>query len=425
MLYRRRVIDDELTELFEDLPAIALEGARGTGKTSTASQRVESILTLDDAAILSLVSSDPAGALRRRTPVLIDEWQILPEIWDAVRRAVDEDPRAGQFLLTGSATLPRGARIHSGAGRILGLRMRPMTLPERGVAETAISLGDLGRGRSALATGVESNLGLEDYVREILASGFPGIRNYKPRARARQLDSYISRVIDHELPEVGSSVRRPAALRAWLMAYAAATSTTASYSAILNAATPNEGDKPSRVTADSYKEILTRLWLLDPVPAWAPTMSHLRRLGQASKHHLVDPALAATLLGASEASLLEDPGWTLSPKVDATLLGGLFESLATLSVRVFAQRHGWRVSHLRTRNGDHEIDLIVELGGLRVLAIEVKLATAIDDADVSHLHWLSRHLGDRLVDKIVLTTGRFAYRRPDGVAVVPLGLLGP
>ena len=119
-----------------------------------------------------------------------------------------------------------------------------------------------------------------------------------------------------------------------------------------------------------------------------------------------------------------EPGWTLSPRADATLSGALFESLATLSVRVFAQRHGWRVSHLRTRNGDHEIDLIVEVEGLRVLAIEVKLAGAVDDSDVTHLRWLSQQLGDRVVDTVVLTTGPFAYRRRDGVAVIPLGMLG-
>lgn len=419
-------MDDELDELFGELPAIAIEGAKGTGKTSTASQRVESVLSLDDAAVRSLVASDPAAALRRHSSVLVDEWQLLPEIWDAVRRAVDDNPRGGRFLLTGSATLPPGTRIHSGAGRIVGLRMRPMTLPERGVTTPLVSLGDLGhgRGRTLPLPSMESKLGIEDYVREILASGLPGIRGFTAQARALQLDGYVSRILEHEIPEAGATVRRPAALRSWLTAYAAATSTTASYTAILDAATPNHGVKPSRVTADYYREILTRLWVLDPLPAWSPTLSHLRRLGMASKHHLVDPALAAALLDASEESLLGQPGWTLSPRADATLLGALFESLATLSVRVFAQRHGWRVSHLRTRNGDHEIDLIVEVEGLRVLAIEVKLAGAVDDSDVTHLRWLSQQLGDRVVDSVVLTTGPFAYRRRDGVAVIPLGMLG-
>jgi len=425
MAYTRRVIDDELDELFGDLPAISLEGAKGTGKTSTASQRVEAVLALDDEAVRALVAIDPSGAIRRHASVLVDEWQLLPTIWDSVRRAVDEDNRGGRFLLTGSATVPPGTRIHSGAGRIVDLQMRPMSLPERGVTIPVVSLGDLGCGGAEIPTGAESRFVVDDYVREILASGLPGIRGYGPHARRHQLQSYITRIVEHEIPEAGASVRRPAALRAWLAAYAAATATTASYNVILDAATPNEGDKPSRAAAESYREILTRLRILDPLPAWVPSFSHLKRLGMASKHHLVDPALAAVLLDASEASLLGQPGPTLSRASDATLLGALFESLVTLTVRVFAQRHGWRVSHFRTRNGDHEVDLIVEVEGLGVLAVEVKTANTITDADVTHLRWLKGQLGDRVVDTVVINTGRWAYRRPDGVAVVPLALLGP
>lgn len=424
MAYARRVIDDELDEYFGDLPAISIEGAKGTGKTSTASQRVESVLKLDDPAIRELVSSDVTAAVRRSASVLVDEWQLVPPIWDAVRRAVDEDGRGGRFLLTGSATVPPGTRIHSGAGRIVDLQMRPMTLPERGVTDPVVQLGALGRGVSEIATRAESAFTVDDYAREIIASGFPGIRPYTEQARRRQLESYVNRIVEHEIPDVGGAVRRPAALKAWLRAYAAATSTTASYTVILDAATPNEGDKPARGTAEAYREILTRLHILDPVPAWAPSFSHLKRLGASSKHHLVDPALAAVLLDATEESLLGEQGPTLSRRADGTLLGALFESLVTLSVRVFAQRHGWRVSHFRTRNGDHEIDLIVELGGMRILAIEVKLAAAISDSDVVHLRWLKEQLGDRVVDAIVVNTGRFAYRRADGVAVVPLALLG-
>lgn len=425
MAYMRRIIDDELDEYFGDLPAISIEGAKGTGKTSTASQRVESVLALDDPAIRDLVASDVTAAVRRHASVLVDEWQLVPPIWDAVRRAVDEDSRGGRFLLTGSATVPPGTRIHSGAGRIVDLQMRPMTLPERGVTHPLVALGALGRGGAQIASGAESTFTVDDYAREIIASGFPGIRPYAQQARRRQLESYVNRIVEHEIPEAGGSVRRPTALKAWLGAYAAATSTTASYTAILDAATPNEGDKPARGTAEAYREILTRLRILDPVPAWIPSFSHLKRLGASSKHHLVDPALAAMLLDASEESLLGEQGTTLSRRADGTLLGALFESLVTLSVRVFAQRHGWRVSHFRTRNGDHEVDLIVELSGTRILAIEVKLTSAVSDSDAVHLRWLKDQLGDRVVDAIVVNTGRFAYRRTDGVGVVPLALLGP
>jgi predicted AAA+ superfamily ATPase len=153
-------------------------------------------------------------------------------------------------------------------------------------------------------------------------------------------------------------------------------------------------------------------------------MSPLKRLGQAPKHHLADPALAARLLGATEASLLDDTVPAPLPR-PGTTLGALFESLVALTVRVFAEPVSGRVSHLRTSDGDHEIDLIVERDDHRVLAIEVKLSGAARPADAKHLSWLADRIGDRLIDRVVINTGQFAHRLPDGTAVVPLALLGP
>lgn len=170
--------------------------------------------------------------------------------------------------------------------------------------------------------------------------------------------------------------------------------------------------------------MLTQLWLLDPVPGWAPTANPFTRLQQAPKHHLADPALAARLLGASESTLLSGAGTVLGVR-DGTLLGHLFESPATLSVRVAAQAAEARTAHLRTRDGDHEIDLVVVRDDGRVIAIEVKLAATVTDRDVRHLTWLRRHLGEELLDAVVLTTRPAAYRRRDGIAVVPFALLGP
>ncbi|MHB1469201.1 MAG: DUF4143 domain-containing protein, partial [Solirubrobacteraceae bacterium] len=217
---------------------------------------------------------------------------------------------------------------------------------------------------------------------------------------------------------------RPAALRAWLAAYAAATSTNAAYSTILDAATPGEGDKPVRQTASAYREHLQRIFLLDPLEAWIPAFAPLRRLTHAPKHHLVDPAIAARLVGIDRAGLLRGAGDRVS-SATGTWLGALFESLVTQSVRVYASAAAAAVGHLRTKNGDHEIDLIVEGESLACVAIEAKLANTVDDHDVAHLNWLHRQIGERLVDRIVVYTGRFAYRRPDGIAVVPLALLGP
>lgn len=254
--------------------------------------------------------------------------------------------------------------------------MRPLSLFERQRQTPTVSLAALlGGGRPAIEG--TSNIALGDYVKEILRSGFPGLR-----------------------------------------AYAAATSTTTSYETIRDAATGGEGTKPSKRTTMPYRDILERFWIVDPVPAWIPSRNPISRLSHPPKHQLADPALAARLLGATTETLLagekaEQPG-------KGPLVGALFESLAALSVRVCAQAAEARVGHLRTFGGDREIDLIVERADGRVLAIEVKLGGAVDDADVKHLLWLQRELEENVVDMVVLSTGPRAYRRPDGVAVVPV-----
>jgi predicted AAA+ superfamily ATPase len=421
--YQRRIVDEELDELITGLPAIAVEGAKGVGKTATASRRSDRVLRLDDPAQLALLQADPRWIESITGTVLIDEWQRHPPVWDYVRRAVDDGAPPGRFLLAGSAT-PTEAPVHSGAGRIVQLRMRPMSLAERGLVEPTVSLGTLLTGTQPNVAG-ESPVTLAGYVEEILASGFPGIRAATGRARRAQLAGYLARVVEHDFPELGHPVRRPESLRAWLAAYAAATSGTTSYSALLEAATPGHGEKPAKTTTIAYRDTLTQLWLVDPIPGWVPGQGHLGRLGQAPKHHLVDPALAATLLGVDADKLLT--GVDAEPAVprDGTLLGALFESLVTLCVRVYAQLHESTVSHLRLHDGRHEVDMIVERPDGAVVAVEVKLGSVIEASDVKHLIWLKERLGDRLLEAMVISTGPRAYRRPDGIAVVPAALLGP
>lgn len=298
-----------------------------------------------------------------------------------------------------------------------------MTLSERGMGDPSVSLRQLLAGDRPRLDAA-SPLRLADYAEEILASGFPGLRGMSSRALRFQLDSYLRNAVDRDVPEQGLAVRKPEAMLAWLRAYAAATSSTTSYSRLLDAATPGQSDKPSRSTSIAYRDVLTQLWLLDPVPAWGPPGNPLARLGQSPKHHLADPALAARLLGLSAESLLAGDGTPLGPQA-GTMLGHLFESLVTLCVRVPAQAADATVGHLRTRNGDHEVDLVVVRDDGKVLAIEVKLAGTVSDDDTAHLRWLAKHLGPDLVDAIVINTGPRAYRRTDGIGVVPLGLLAP
>jgi predicted AAA+ superfamily ATPase len=424
--YRRRTVDDEVDSLFGELAALSLEGAKAVGKTATASERALTVYRLDDEDQRSVIDADRRRLLEGDRPVLIDEWQRLPASWDLVRREVDKpETPPGSFLLTGSAAPAADASTHSGAGRIVTIRMRPLTLAERGVATPTVSFAALLRGDGSALSG-ETDVRLRAYANEILASGFPGLRGLSDRPLRAQLDGYIDRITDRDFAEVGVTIRNPAALRRWMTAYAAASSTTASYETIRDAATGGQGEKPSKATVGPYRDALERLWIVDPVPAWVPTRNHLRRLSSPPKHQLVDPALAARLLGVGVGALLHEEEASVGPTVprDGTLLGGLFESLVTVDVRVYAQAAEARVGHLRTAGGEHEVDLIVERDDGRVLAIEVKLSTTIDDHDVRHLRWLGERLGSDLVDSIVITTGPSAYRRSDGVGVVPAALLG-
>lgn len=418
--YSRRVVDHELDLLLADLSAVSVDGPKGVGKTETALQRATRIFRFDRPADRELLAARPELLQSMPPTVLLDEWQRWPEVWDLVRRAVDEGAPSGSYLLTGSAS--PAAQIHTGAGRIVPVRMRPMTLPERGLGQPTVSLSALLKGDAEV--GGETDIRLERYVEEILSSGYPGIRTARSaRGRRAQLDGYLDRLFDHEVTENGSLQRRPAAMRQWLTAYAAATSTTAAYETVRDAATPGESQKPTKVTALGYRDALQRLWILDPLEAWLPNRTPLTRLTAAPKHHLADPALAARLLSLTVDSMLG--GEAAGRPRDRAMLGPLFESLATLSVRVFAQAAEARVGHLRTQAGRHEIDLVVTGESGRVLAIEVKLSATADDAGVRHLHWLRAEIGDDLVDAVVITAGPYAYRRADGVAVVPLALLGP
>jgi predicted AAA+ superfamily ATPase len=314
--------------------------------------------------------------------------------------------------------------MHSGAGRIVSIRMRPLSFAERGLQSPTVSLARLLEGHHDVPAFDRGSVGIEAYVDEILASGLPGIRPLGSKNRTRALAGYVQAIVNHEFPEQGHSVRKPESLLGWLRAYAAATATTASYSTILAAATPGVADKPARSTTEAYRNVLAQLWLLDPLPAWTPQAGHFTRLGASPKHYLADPALAAALLGLRHDDLLLPGRGPAAAARAKPVLGALFEHLVALSVLTYADLAEARVAHFRRQDDDREVDLIVERGA-SVVAIEVKASPEVSDGDVRHLLWLRERLGDRLAAAVIVTTGHVAYPRPDGVLVVPLAHLGP
>ncbi len=417
--YVERVVDRSLDEMLGQLPALLLDGPRGVGKTTTAVQRAERVIRLDDAAERAVVAADPSRVAAGPYPVLIDEWQRVPEVWDVVRRAVDDDYSAGRFLLTGSEP---GIQTHSGAGRIATLRMRPLTLPERGVSTALVSLADLVEGGTPSG---RTEMGLEEYVAAMLQSGFPAFQELSGTGLRSQLDSYLDRIVERDMAQFGHAIRQPATVRSWLTAYAAASASPTSWEKIRDAATPGDDSKPAKRTLIQYREVLTALRVLDDVEAWTPGFNHLKRLTVAPKHHLADAALAARLTRITATKLLKGKSpASLIPR-DGTFLGALFETMVVQSVRVFSEPLGARVYHLRTQDTRQEIDAIIELPEGGIVAVETTMARTVDNDDTKHLIWLRDKIGDELLTAMIVNTGPEAYTRRDGVHVVPLALLGP
>jgi predicted AAA+ superfamily ATPase len=420
--YIDRIVDAELKAVVGELPAVAIEGPKAVGKTATAKRIATTTIEMEKSQVRENVAAAPERVMGLPGPVLIDEWQRWPEIWDWVRRAVDADAPAGQYLLTGSA-YPITASIHSGAGRIVTVRMRPLSLVERGLETATVSLDAALRGELGAIEG-STRVALPEYVEEIARSGFPAIRRLSPMARELQLHDYLDRVANRAFRDQGHDIRRPETLMRWMRAFAAATSTIASYSTVLDMATPGEGNKPAKTTTIAYRDVLSSLWLLDEVSPWLDGDAYYSRLAISPKHFLADPALALTLLELSPEELLDGEADTRLDATYGSITGRLFEALVAQSLQVYAQAVHAQLHHFRTADGIHEVDFIVHRRR-RTVAIEVKLAATVTDHDVKHLRWLRQRMGSRLTDAMVITAGPTAYRRADGIAVVPAALLKP
>ncbi|MDR0854316.1 MAG: DUF4143 domain-containing protein [Clostridiales Family XIII bacterium] len=428
MKHYLRLIENYIGEVLQDLPAISLDGLKGIGKTSSAKVFAHSVFELDRKQDLLIVTNDIDKLRDSVHPVLIDEWQKIPETWDYVRRDVDANNEPGRYIMTGSIS-SKNSDMHSGAGRIVRIRMYPLSLQERALDIAKVSLMDI-FGEStpfSIPIGGETNISFDNYMDEIFLSGLPAMRVTNEKNQRRLVTSYINNLLTHEFKQEGIVIRQPHTLRRWLIGYAAAISSTAGYNEILDVATAGEGDKPAAKTTIAYREALEKLWLIDELPPWIHGEDYYSQLKKSPKHYIADTAICTALLGLSKEKLLgRNSGGNVATKFDekyGNIIGRLFESLVFQSLRVYAVVNDAELSYFHTRNGDREIDFILTQG-TATIAIEVKTAPFVDDRDVRHLIWLKKQMGDKLTDAIIITTGKMAYRRPDGIAVVPAALLG-
>ncbi len=417
MRYRERMVDAELTALLRATGAVLVEGPRGCGKTVTARQasRSEVLLDVDDEARATATVA-PNLILPGRRPRLIDEWQLVPAIWNHVRRAVDASPdQPGQFILTGSAVPADDHTRHTGAMRFSRLRMRPMSLFETGHSTGDISLAALLEGAPVSAT--EPGLTIEMLAERIAVGGWPGQLRRPVADALSTLRSYVDEVCRADIARLDGIRRDPEGVSRVLRSLARHVATQASARSI--AADVGGADGPmDHHTVLDYVSALTRLMVVEDLPAWAPALRSRSSLRSAVTRHFVDPSLAVAALDTRPERLLQD----------VKTLGFLFESLVIRDLRVYAQANDSRVFHFRDATG-LEADAIVEARDGRWMAFEVKLGQAAVDGAAANLLRLAQRI-DPTVNgapaALVIVTGwGYGYRRPDGVIVVPIGALRP
>lgn len=396
-----------------------IEGPRACGKTWTG-RRFAADEVLMDASVQARLAAnvDPATLLDAPPPLLLDEWQLAPDIWNPMRRACDDRGRPGQFILTGSADPPDDITRHSGAGRVLRVRMRPMSLFESGESSGSVSLAGLfdpGR-RTARNSG--------HHLGEIMAlacrGGWPALVSSRadPPSALRALRGYLDEISRTDVSRVDGVARNPAGVRRLLQSLARNIASEASFATL---AADTSGDDPGidRKTVSSYIAALARLFVVEDLPAWRPHITSRSALRNAPKRHYTDPSLAAAALGLMPEAVM----------ADLKFAGLLFESLVVRDLRVYGQPARCEISHYRDSDG-LEVDAIVKRADGRWIAVEVKLGGE------SAIHQAVRTLGRlrKRVDAsrtgeparlVVITSGGYGYEHPDGVTVVPITALGP
>lgn len=405
-----RVLDDRMSVA----PAVLIEGPKACGKTETASRRARSAVRLDvDEDARRAAEVDPGLVLDGDRPRLIDEWQMFPRVWDHVRRAADADGTPGQFLLTGSSSPSDDARRHSGAGRIATVRMRPMTLHELGASSEEVSLAALLDGDEPAGSGGTDDLG--DVLSHVVIGGWPQqLRRPDPRFVVDYLDQ-VAHIDINMAVDGGRSARRrdPDKVHRFMRSLARNTATAAGERTI--AADTNL----SRDAVRAYMSALERLMIVEDQPAFNVHLRSSRNLRTTPRRHLVDPSLATAALRVDVDGLIGDLNYA----------GLLFESLVLRDLRVLSQPMDASAFYFHT--DDHEIDIVLSRPDGVWAAVEVKLGgdALIDEGAASLRDAVSsidpHRAGPPSFMAVVTATGRYAYRRPDGVCVVPLPTLAP
>jgi predicted AAA+ superfamily ATPase len=415
--YLPRISDGLLKNQLEAMGAVLIEGAKWCGKTSTARQMAGSVLMLQDPDqqenYTITTQTKPSLLLRGDTPRLLDEWQLFPVLWDAVRFAVDERGTVGQFILTGSAVPTDGATMHTGTGRITRMLMRPMSLIESGDSTGEVSLAALFGGKTDIE-GV-SKLTIERLAYLICRGGWPGSVRLDEKASLQVATAYLEAIVNADINRVDGIEKNPGRVRLLLRSLARNICTLATATTIMEDVAANDISMTEK-TYTSYMNALKRIFVVENSPAWQPSLRSKWAIRSSEKRNFVDPSIGIAAIQASPDYLLND----------FETFGFFFESLCTRDIRIYSQALGGDVLHYRDRSG-LEADMVIRLHNGQWAAIEVKMGSKQIDEAAAHLIALRERIDTSKVGEpaflMVLTSGEYAYKRKDGVLNVPIGCL--
>jgi predicted AAA+ superfamily ATPase len=416
--YRPRIADGLLDAALHTTGAVQVAGPKWCGKTTTARRLAQETIYIQDPDRRNdyrrIAEEKPSLLLRGEKPLLIDEWQDIPVLWDSVRFAVDKDSAVGQYILTGSSVPAKRDILHSGAGRFSKIVMRPMSLFESGESSGGVSLADIVLQQEIFA---QCTLSLEEIAFAVCRGGWPASVVENDSYAVLRARDYVESIIESDVSRVDGVDKNPKRVRLLMRSLARNESTEAAMTTIRADMATDDGTLSVNTIA-GYLEALRRLYVVDEQEAWAPAVRSKVSIRTSSVRRYCDPSIAAALLGLTPEKLL----------VDFNTFGLLFESLCIRDLKVYANASGGSVSHYRDARG-LECDAIVEYPDGRWCAVEVKFAKGSEDTAATNLLKIAREVrsqhGGAASFLIILTAGEIAYKREDGVYVVPIGCLKP
>lgn len=417
-IYKPRIVDEELQLALASSGAVLIEGAKWCGKTSTAAHIAKSIVYMQDPdqarSNLAMADTKPSLLLKGATPRLIDEWQVAPVLWDAVRFHVDQSGERGQFILTGSAVPPENETAHTGTGRISRIRMRPMSLYESGESSGQISLLSLFNGTQEDGESA-SDLTIERIAYLLCRGGWPASLELGEKIAIRMAMDYVDAIINQDVSRVDGIEKNPERVRLLMRSLARNISTAASYQTIKQDIEANDVGISDK-TIITYINALRRIFVVDDLPAWSPSLRSKTAIRTSDKRHFTDPSIATAVMRTNPEGIL----------TDFEYFGFLFESLCTRDIRVYVQSIDGDVFHYRDKSG-LEADMIVRLRDGRWAAIEVKLGNKQIEEAAQNLLKLKDRIDETKMGMasflMIITGGQYAYCRRDGIWVVPIGCL--